>query len=134
MPVKSTRTTKLKLSKKERTKTQQGQHSNSKPWRRRKRQRKRKQKTNLKWRSVNNQVYCQYQLMSKPTKRSVFFCFRIKMERVSVFFFLLSFFCLFLYVSSFFFLTFVIFSSTLRKISVSLSLSLYILSNKHGFS
>ena len=37
-----------------------------------------------------HQVYCQHQLMSKPTKKSGFF--RIKMERVSGFFFF--FFCL----------------------------------------
>ena len=41
-----------------------------------------------------HQVYCQHQLMSKPTKKSVFF--RIKIERVSFFFF------------SFFFLPFLI--------------------------
>ena len=50
--------------------------------------------------------------------KKVFF-FRIKMERVSVFFF--------------FFPTFVLFSSALRKISVSLSLPLYISLRKPTF-
>ena len=72
-----------------------------------------------------HQVYCQHQLMSKPTKKSVFF--RIKMERVSIFFFflfsafcylsILSFFCLLL----FFLLHFATY--ILRKL-VSLFLSL----------
>ena len=73
------------------------------------------------------QVYYQNQLMSKPTKKSVLF--RIKMERVSVFF-LFSFFCLLLPIYSFFFLSFVIFSSAfcylyIEKISVFLSLSTF---------
>ena len=81
------------------------------------------------------QVYDQNQLMSKPTKKSVLF--RIKMERVSVFFsffFFLPFVTyLFFLFSVFCYLFFCILFIIYRE-NQCLSLPLYISSNKHGFS
>ena len=73
------------------------------------------------------QVYCQHQLMSKPIKKSGFF--RIKMERMSVFFFFFFFFPFLIYL----FFPFSAFCNFFFCILLLHSLPLYISSNKHGF-